>query len=88
MRQRLEQKRNEQEQIEKNQEIIAESRRSKVAKVPLRSDDAGEQRCPEKVILLAKGTKIPWSHISLNHGGFKAATLHEAAAKLQDEQHL
>ncbi|CAF4086219.1 unnamed protein product [Rotaria sordida] len=48
MRQRLEQKRNEQEQIEKNQEIVAESRRSKVAKVPLRSDDAGAQRYPEK----------------------------------------
>ncbi|CAF3903167.1 unnamed protein product, partial [Rotaria sordida] len=43
MRQRLEQKRNEQEHIEKNQEIVAESRRSKVAKVPLRSDDAAYQ---------------------------------------------
>jgi hypothetical protein len=83
MRQRLEQKRHEQERIEQKQEILAESRRSKVS---MRSDDGGEQRHPEKVILLAKGTKIPWINISLNHGGYKAAALHTAAENLQTEK--
>jgi hypothetical protein len=83
MRQRLDQKRQEQEQIEKNQELLVESRRSTGAKVSMRSADGGEQRLPEKVILLTKGTKIPWRTISLSHGGFKASTLHEAAATLQ-----
>ena len=82
MRQRFQKKRYEQEQIDKNQEIMAESRRSKLS---MRLDDKGEQRCREKVLLLAKGTKIPWINISLNHGGFKAATLHQAAANLQKE---
>ncbi|CAF1627134.1 unnamed protein product [Rotaria magnacalcarata] len=73
---------NEQERIERNQEVLAESRRSKVS---MRSDDGSEQRYPEKVILLARGTKIPWINISLSHGGYKAATLHQAAANLQSE---
>ncbi|CAF4097042.1 unnamed protein product [Rotaria sordida] len=83
MRQRLAQKRDEQERIDKNQAILAESRRSKTS---TRSEDGNEQRYPEKVILLARGTKIPWINISLNHGGFKAATLHQAAANLQTEK--
>ncbi|CAF1656414.1 unnamed protein product, partial [Adineta ricciae] len=86
MRQRLEHKRREQEEIEKNQDMAAESRRSKPAKVSLRLEGASEQRFPEKVILLTKGSKIPWAAISLNHGGFKAATLREAAETLQTEK--
>ncbi|CAF4415792.1 unnamed protein product, partial [Rotaria magnacalcarata] len=82
MRQRFEQNRDEQERIERNHEVLAESRRSKVS---MRSDDGSEQRYPEKVILLARGTKIPWINISLSHGGYKAATLHQAAANLQSE---
>ncbi|CAF2620250.1 unnamed protein product [Rotaria sp. Silwood2] len=83
MRQRYAQKKDEQERIDKNQAILAESRRSKTSARP---EDGNEQRYPEKVILLARGTKIPWINISLNHGGFKAATLHEAAANLQTER--
>ncbi|CAF5190253.1 unnamed protein product, partial [Rotaria magnacalcarata] len=82
MRQRFEQNRDEQERIERNHEVVAESRRSKVS---MRSDDGSEQRYPEKVILPARGTKIPWINISLSHGGYKAATLHQAAANLQSE---
>ncbi|CAM4772320.1 unnamed protein product [Rotaria magnacalcarata] len=52
MRQRFEQNRDEQERIERNHEVLAESRRSKVS---MRSDDGSEQRYPEKVILLARG---------------------------------
>ncbi|CAF1954705.1 unnamed protein product, partial [Rotaria magnacalcarata] len=81
MRQRLEKKRHEQENLEKSQEIQAESRRSKAS---IRTDDGNEQRYPEKVILLAKGIKVPWINIALKHGGFKAAALHKAAGKLQD----
>ena len=82
MRQRLQRKRNEQEQIDKNQQILAESRQPKSS---MCLDDKGEQRCSEKIVLLARGRKIPWINISLNHGGFKAATLHQAAANLQKE---
>ncbi|CAF2004575.1 unnamed protein product [Rotaria magnacalcarata] len=82
MRQRFEQNRDEQERIERNHEVVAESRRSKVS---MRSDDGSEQRYPEKVILPARGTKIPWINKSLSHGGYKAATLHQAAANLQSE---
>ncbi|CAF4088590.1 unnamed protein product, partial [Rotaria magnacalcarata] len=81
MRQRLEKKRHEQENLEKSQEIQAESRRSKAS---IRTDDGNEQRYPEKVILLAKGIKVPWINIALKHGGFKAAALHKAAGNLQD----
>ena len=82
MRQRLLRKRNEQEQIDKKQQILAESRQPKSS---TRLDDKGEQRCPEKILLLARGRKIPWINISLNHGGFKAATLYQAAANLEKE---
>ncbi|CAF5070361.1 unnamed protein product, partial [Rotaria sp. Silwood1] len=50
------------------------------------SEDGNEQRYSEKVILLARGTKIPWINISLNHGGFNAATLHQAADNLENER--
>ncbi|CAF4716749.1 unnamed protein product, partial [Rotaria sp. Silwood2] len=83
MRQRFAQKKDEQERIDKNQAILAESRRSKTS---ARSEDGNEQRYPEKIILLARGTKISWINISLNHGGFKAATLHQAVANLQNER--
>ncbi|CAF1536666.1 unnamed protein product, partial [Adineta ricciae] len=82
MRQRLEQKQRDQEHDEKKQKISAQLRQSKVS---IRTDDGGEQKHPEKVILLAKGTKVPWMNIGLNHGGFKAVTLHQAAEKLQKE---
>ncbi|CAF1179797.1 unnamed protein product [Didymodactylos carnosus] len=82
MRQRLLQKRNDQELIEQSQESMAEARRSKVV---MRSEDGGGQRYPEKVILLAKGIKIPCINISLKHGGFNAATLHQAATNLHKE---
>ncbi|CAF2823746.1 unnamed protein product [Rotaria sp. Silwood2] len=77
MRQRFAQQKDKQERIDKNQAILAESRRSKTS---ARSEDGNEQRYPEKVILLARDTKMPWINISLNHGGFKAATLHQTAA--------
>lgn len=80
MRERLDRKLLEQEEMEKHHESLAESRRLKIS---MRADDGGEQRHPEKVLLLAKGMKIPWSNIALNHGGFKAATLHNAAANLE-----
>ena len=83
MRQRLEQKRHEQELIEKSQQTLAKSRRSKLS---MELNDEGEQRYPEKIILLTKGAKIPWANIILNHGGFKAATLHQAATNLQNEK--
>ena len=86
MRQRLEQKRQEQEKIEKNQEALAQCRRSKGAKVSMRSDDGGQPKHPEKVVLLAKGAKIPWVNIGTNHGGYKAIHLHAAATKLEGEQ--
>jgi hypothetical protein len=41
-------------------------------------------RCPERVILLAPGVKVPWIVISRNHGGFKANDLHDTARKLSD----
>ncbi|CAF2221787.1 unnamed protein product, partial [Rotaria magnacalcarata] len=63
-------------------EVLAESRRSKVS---IRSADGSEQRYPETAILLARGTKIPWINISLSHGGYKAAMLHQEAANLQSE---
>ncbi|CAF1037975.1 unnamed protein product [Adineta steineri] len=85
MRQRLEQKQHEQEQNEKNQETLVESRRSKVSKSSIRLGEGSESRPPEKVILLTKGTKIPWSNISSKHGGYKANSLREAAQKLQIE---
>ncbi|CAF3535344.1 unnamed protein product [Rotaria socialis] len=62
--------------------ILAESRRSRVS---MRSDDGSEQQYPEKVILLARATKIPWINICLSRGGYKTATLHQAAANLQRE---
>ncbi|CAF2156295.1 unnamed protein product, partial [Rotaria magnacalcarata] len=51
----------------------------------IRSADGSEQRYPETAILLARGTKIPWINISLSHGGYKAAMLHQEAANLQSE---
>ncbi|CAF4922156.1 unnamed protein product, partial [Rotaria magnacalcarata] len=51
----------------------------------MRSDDGSEQQYPEKVILLARATKIPWINICLSRGGYKTATLHQAAANLQSE---
>ena len=81
MRQRFEQKWEDQERVDKNQ-IGTKSRKSKISG---RSSDGGEQRYPERVILLTKGKKIPWGFISLNHGGFRAPALHAAAAKLQSE---
>ncbi|CAF4483224.1 unnamed protein product [Rotaria socialis] len=53
--------------------------------VSMRSDDGSEQQYPEKVILLARATKIPWINICLSRGGYKTATLHQAAANLQRE---
>jgi hypothetical protein len=82
MRQRFRKTRTEQEQLEQTRAAAADSRRSKA---PMRSEDGNDQRHPEKIILLARGTRIPWINISLNHGGFKAATLHQAAANLQKE---
>jgi len=43
-------------------------------------------RYPERIILLAPGTKVPWSVISRNHGTFKAADLHNAARRLDSEK--
>ncbi|CAM4847935.1 unnamed protein product, partial [Rotaria magnacalcarata] len=54
-------------------------------KISMRSDDGSEQQYPEKVILLARATKIPWINICLSRGGYKTATLHQAAANLQSE---
>ena len=43
-------------------------------------------RCPERIILLSPGTKVPWSVISRNHGVFKVNDLHNAAKKLDSEK--
>lgn len=82
MRQRFKQKQLEQEEMEKKLDVAVKSRRSDIS---TRSDDGGEQKYPEKIILLAKGKKIPWKTISRNHGGFKTALLHDAASNLENE---
>ena len=82
MRQRLKEKQLEQEEVEKRLETVVKSRRSETS---VRSDDGGEHKYPEKIILLAEGKKIPWLNISRNHGGFKTAILHHAASNLQSE---
>ena len=83
MRQRFAKKRDEQESIEKNQVLQADSRRSNTL---TRADEGIEQWYPEKVILLAKGIKISWKNISLSHRGFKTTALHHAAKTLQNEK--
>ncbi|CAF2201401.1 unnamed protein product [Rotaria magnacalcarata] len=83
MKQIFKEKREQQETLEKNQVLQVEHRHSNTSR---RISDGNEQRHPEKIILLAKGIRIPWRHISLNHGGFKAATLHHAAENLQKEK--
>ncbi|CAF4187357.1 unnamed protein product [Didymodactylos carnosus] len=76
MRQRLLQKRNDQELIEQNQESMAEARRSKLV---MRSEDGGGQRYPEKVILLAKGvlTKEKAYQASFKYGPVDSTEIEE-----------
>lgn len=49
-------------------------------------EETTTNRCPERIILLAPGRKVPWSRISRNHGTFKVSDLHDAAKKLHAEK--